>query len=522
MTVRVDAVENRMMDMTRQIEEKLRYVLWQADPEEERGSAKPDVYGEQEAWICHMEERSRQGCPRIIVVRGAGGCGRRTLMRKAAERLRMPLVCADMEMLYQCCLENGNAVFSVLSGIIAGKRPMFCLIAGRREDDEERWSELLYGLIKEGISCYVITDRSIALPREGSYEQAEIRLWAPDIAQRVLIWEYYLGQTRVSDTVKAPFLAGRYTLNAGAVERVVRSAGLYRDGGGRELVEEQDLVKAVEMYQSDNFSEFAARIPTKYSWEDLIVCADTGARLKELCSQVRYRSLVGSDWGFYEGKPYGRGISALFYGPSGTGKTMAAQIIAGELGLSLYRVDMSQMMSKYIGETQKNISSLFDKAKDMDIVLLFDEADAFFTKRTGVKDSHDRHSNGEIAHLLQRMEDYEGITILTTNLKDNMDEAFRRRIKMMIEFQLPDEQERRLLWQKALPAKAPAEDDVDLNFYARQFELSGSEIKETMQNAAFLAAAEGGAIADRHVKAAVKQCYLKYGKLMLPEELEGR
>ena len=120
------------------------------------------------------------------------------------------------------------------------------------------------------------------------------------------------------------------------------------------------------------------------------------------------------------------------------------------------------------------------------------------------------------------MEDYEGITILTTNLKDNMDEAFRRRIRMMVEFQLPDEQERRLLWQKALPAKAPAGDDVDLDFYARQFELSGSEIKETMLNAAFLAASEGGAIADRHVKAAVKQCYLKYGKLMLPEELEGR
>ena len=510
------------MDMTRQMEEKLRYMLWTEDPAEEAEPVKPAVYGEQEAQICHMEERSRQGCPRIIVVRGAVGCGRRTLMRKAAARLRKPLICADMEMLYQCCLENGNAVFGVLSRMLAEKRPMFCLIAGRKEDDEGRWGELLYGLINEGISCYVVTDRSIALPREGSYEQAEIRLRPPDIAQRVLLWEYHLGQARVSDTVNAPVLAGRYTLNAGAVARVVRSAGLYRDGEGRDLVEEQDLVKAVDMYQNENFSEFAVRLPTAYSWEDLIVCADTRARLRELCSQVTYRSLVGGDWGFYEGKPYGRGISALFFGPSGTGKTMAAQIIAGELGLPLYRVDMSQMMSKYIGETQKNISSLFDKAKDMDIVLLFDEADAFFTKRTGVKDSHDRHSNGEVAHLLQRMEDYEGITILTTNLKDNMDEAFRRRIRMMVEFQLPDEQERRLLWQKALPAKAPAGDDVDLNFYARQFELSGSEIKETMLNAAFLAAAEGGAIADRHVKAAVKQCYLKYGKLMLPEELEGR
>lgn len=516
------AVEKMTMDMTRQIEEKLRYVLWTAGLEEETGAVRPAVYAEQEVQIYRMEERHRQGCPRIIVILGAEGCGRRTLMRKAAARLGEQLICADMEMLYQCCLENGTAVFRVLSVMVTEKRAMFCLIAGRKEDDEERWSELLYGLIKEGISCYVVTDRRIALPREGCYEQAEIRLWPPDITQRVMLWEYYLRQAKVSEEVKAPFLAGRYTLNAGAVERVVRSAGLYRDGEGRSLIEEQDIVKAVEMYQNESFSEFAVRVPAAYSWEDLIICADTRARLQELAGQVKYKSLVGGQWGFYEGKPYGRGISALFYGPSGTGKTMAAQIIAGELGLSLYRVDMSQMMSKYIGETQKNISSLFDKAKDMDIVLLFDEADAFFTKRTGVKDSHDRHSNGEIAHLLQRMEDYEGISILTTNLKDNMDEAFRRRIKMMIEFQLPDEQERRLLWQKALPAKAPSGDDVDLDFYARQFELSGSEIKETMLNAAFLAAAEGGAIADRHVKAAVKQCYLKYGKLMLPEELEGR
>lgn len=510
------------MEDVRHIEEKLKYVLWVSEPGEGIRLDGPAIYKAQEEQIFHMEELRTKGRPRLVIVRGRSGCGRRTLMGRAAARRGARLVCADMEALYQCCLENGTAVFDVLSGIFQDMKAMFCIIAGREESDEEKWSELLYGLMRAGLSCYVLTDRTIALPREGCYEQAEIKLIPPHIAQREMLWSYFLDLAKVSEEVNSAFLAGRYTLNAGAVERVVQSAGLYRDSENRELIMEKDIVKAVEMYQSDNFSEFAVRVPTAFTWEDLIVSDDTQMRLHELCSQVKYRSLVGSQWGFYDGRPYGRGISALFYGSSGTGKTMAAQIIAAELGLSLYRVDMSQMMSKYIGETQKNISSLFDKAKDMDIVLLFDEADAFFTKRTGVRDSHDRHSNGEVAHLLQRMEEYEGISILTTNLKDNMDEAFKRRIKMMVEFQVPDVKARRMLWQKALPSKAPVEKDVNLDFYAKQFELSGSEIKETMLNAAFLAAAEGCKIADRHVKAAVEQCYLKYGKILLREELEGR
>ena len=156
----------------------------------------------------------------------------------------------------------------------------------------------------------------------------------------------------------------------------------------------------------------------------------------------------------------------------------------------------------------------------MDLVMLFDEADAFFTKRTGIKDSHDRHSNSEVAHLLQKMEEYDGIILLATNMRDNLDEAFKRRIKMMAEFQLPDEESRKRLWRKALPDKAPVEADVDLDFYAARFELSGSEIQEAMLNAAFLAAAEESRIAHRHVQTAIRQCYLKYGKVLLDEELE--
>ena len=241
-------------------------------------------------------------------------------------------------------------------------------------------------------------------------------------------------------------------------------------------------------------------------------------KLEEICDQVNYQSVVGGDWGFYKKKPYGRGISALFYGPSGTGKTMAAQVIAGALGLELYRVDLSRMMSKYIGETQKNISCLFEQAAYMNILLLFDEADAFFSRRTSVKDSHDRHANAEVAHLLQQLEDYEGVAILTTNLKDNMDDAFRRRIRQMVEFSLPGPKERLSLWEKAIPPEAPRKEKLRIETYAQRFEISAGEIREVLLQAAFRAAAEGGGIANCHIREALKDCYLKYGRVLQEEE----
>ncbi len=196
---------------------------------------------------------------------------------------------------------------------------------------------------------------------------------------------------------------------------------------------------------------YAVRINSVFTWDDLVVEDGVRCQMEHICNQIKYRSIVADDWDFYKKSPYGRGICALFYGSPGTGKTMAVQVIANELGLDLYRIDLSQMVSKYIGETEKNISSLFERAKDINALLFFDEADAFFAKRSDVSDSNDRNANAETAHLLQKLEEYEGITILATNLKENIDEAFRRRIRFMIHFRLPDANVRRTLWHKMFP-----------------------------------------------------------------------
>ena len=197
---------------------------------------------------------------------------------------------------------------------------------------------------------------------------------------------------------------------------------------------------------------------------------------------------------------------------------MAAQVIANELGLDLYRVDLSRMVSKYIGETEKNITDLFARAKNINALLFFDEADALFAKRSEVKDSHDRNANSETAHLLQKLEDFEGIAILATNYVNNIDDAFKRRIKFMVNFSFPDAQTRLRLWRTIIPEEVPREEELDFEYFSEKFEMSGSSIKEVLTNAAYIAAAEGSALANRHLVEAVRVNFAKYGKILTDED----
>ena len=200
-------------------------------------------------------------------------------------------------------------------------------------------------------------------------------------------------------------------------------------------------------------------------------------------------------WGFGRKLAQGKGVTALFAGPSGTGKTMAAEVIAGELGLDLYKIDLAGVVSKYIGETEKNLDRIFAAAEDANAILFFDEADALFGKRSEVRDAHDRYANIEIAYLLQKMEEYDGVAILATNLRSNLDEAFVRRLAFTVHFPFPDEADRRRIWRGIWPAATPLAADVDLDFLAAQFKLSGGNIKNIALAAAFLAAADGRPVA---------------------------
>ncbi len=252
---------------------------------------------------------------------------------------------------------------------------------------------------------------------------------------------------------------------------------------------------------------------------DLILPNELTEQLKELCAFIKARDTVFRQWGFNEKIPWGRGISALFYGAPGTGKTMAAAALARETGLNLNRVDLSQIISKYIGETQKNMAKLFTQAEKSGDILFFDEADALFSKRTETADAQDKYSNAETAYLLQRMERHDGVCILATNLLQNLDEAFRRRIGYMLHFPMPDESLREKIWRGIFPANAPV-GQLDYKLLAKHFELSGAAIKNTALHAAYLAAANGCEITMDYILRGAKNEYHKQGKSINPQALQ--
>lgn len=260
--------------------------------------------------------------------------------------------------------------------------------------------------------------------------------------------------------------------------------------------------------------ELTSQVRIAYNWEDIQLEESQIRILRMACDRYKLRNRAGENWGLFRKNAYGNGISILLYGPPGTGKTMAAQIIANEVGIPLYRIDLSRVYSKYIGETEKNLSLIFDRAKDANIILFFDEADSLFSKRTEVSNANDRYSNSETAYLLQKMEEYNGISILATNLYQNFDNAFLRRITFAVHFERPDVETREYLWRTILPEEVPVEKNIDFRFLAEEFEVSGSNIKAILYNAAYMAAAQGRSVGMEHIVRSVKCELDKLGQMV--------
>jgi SpoVK/Ycf46/Vps4 family AAA+-type ATPase len=286
----------------------------------------------------------------------------------------------------------------------------------------------------------------------------------------------------------------------------------------------EDLYAACRLQSNRKLATLAQKITPHYVWDDIVLPLDRMEQLREICNYVKYRALVYEEWGFDRKLSLGKGLNALFAGPSGTGKTMAAEIIANELGIDLYKIDLSGVVSKYIGETEKNLARIFSEAETSNAILFFDEADALFGKRSEVRDAHDRYANIEIGYLLQKMEEYEGVVILATNLRKNMDDAFVRRMHFTVEFPFPDEKDRRRIWEKIWPEDTPCSPDLDLDFMARRVEVAGGNIRNIALAAAFLAA-DDGATGDSsvgvdmcHLVRATRREYQKMGKVVMEDE----
>ncbi len=330
-----------------------------------------------------------------------------------------------------------------------------------------------------------------------------------------------------SQTVVA--IADRFRLNQNQITDAIETAcgqALWRTAHQQEPVSgdlqptPQDLFTAARRHSGQELASLARKIESIQTWNDLVLPDDAMSQLREIVLRMMHRHRVLHQWGFDRKLSSGKGVNALFAGTSGTGKTMAAEVIANELGLELYKVDLAGVVSKYIGETEKNLERIFDAAEQANAILFFDEADALFGKRSEVHDAHDRYANIEVAYLLQRMEQYEGISLLATNLRQNMDEAFVRRLAFIVQFPFPSVESRLRIWQGIWPREISLSDDVNLEHLATQYKLSGGNIKNIAFAAAFHAAADGGCVSMSHLLRATRREYQKMDRVLHGSELE--
>ena len=283
-------------------------------------------------------------------------------------------------------------------------------------------------------------------------------------------------------------------------------------------VREHELRSGARAQNAAGLEHLARRIEPKVGWSDLVLPPLVFSHLHELAARARNRPKVLEEWNLRPGGGRGRGIAALFAGDSGTGKTMSAEVVAYELGLDLYTVNLATVVDKYVGETEKNLERIFSEADGVNGVLLFDEADALFGKRSEVKDAHDRYANIEVAYLLQRMETFDGLAILSTNLRANVDEAFARRLDSVVDFPMPEAPYRRVLWDASLGRDIPRASDVDLDFLAERFELSGGNIRSIALTAAYMAAETGEEVTMADLVRATAREYRKLGRLIVSSE----
>ena len=309
----------------------------------------------------------------------------------------------------------------------------------------------------------------------------------------------------------------QFRLTPEQVERAARAARLQASAAGRRPTAE-DLRAGARAQNASGLERLARSIEPGIRWSDLVLPAEVIDQLRELTARVRRRDRVLDEWGMGRGSSTGRGITALFAGESGTGKTISAEVVAADLGLQLYVIDLSTVIDKYIGETEKNLDRIFLEADRLNGVLLFDEADAIFGKRSDIKDAHDRYANVEVAYLLQRMEQFNGLAVLTTNLRANVDEAFTRRLDLVVDFPMPEEHDRRRLWVLHLRSGVPRSDDIDFDFLSRSFKLSGGNIRNIVLSAAYMAADDDRPVTMADLIRATEREYRKLGHLCLEAE----
>jgi hypothetical protein len=464
----------------------------------------------------HLARGQHQRRPLVVRLSGPTGSGQRELAVRACSQLPIPVLSADVAGLAGAPMAEKLVRFAFRDGLLLQSAVYLRhaeLLAG--PGGRELRAALDGAIADFGWLVFLSGDSAdLAETGLGGALVASVGLPAPSVLVRMAAWQQHLARRDLGPPDWAEPLAERFQLTPGRIRAAAEEADADRMmHPGRGSLTLEDLMAACRRQSRHRLGELAVKIEQVRGWADLVLPDAALSQLHELCGQIRFQHLVHDTWGFRRALGQGSGVTALFSGPPGTGKTMAAEVIAGEVGLDLYAVDLSSAVSKYIGETEKNLARIFDEAQASNAILLFDEADALFGKRTQVTDSHDRYANIETSYLLQRLDAYTGTVLLATNMRQNLDDAFTRRLRFLIDFSFPDEAHRLRIWRALVPPRAPLSPDVDFAALAREFPLAGGNIKNVVLNAAFLAAADGGTIGLRHLLHGTRREFDKVGKM---------
>jgi hypothetical protein len=479
---------------------------------------------------------------RLCVLQGPTGVGKQALAEAVCAERQLPLLVVDLERMGTECPATTLAALVRREAVLQGAAIYLRRFERLASDDASAraqrlvWAQAL-------ASCPTPVFVGTELPWQpddvwASMGSISLDVPLPSYPLRLRLWAEAVrdGNGHLpSASIDLSAVSSKFVLSAGQIGAAAQAArtraALHEDCGHAEP-NAGDLHAAARAESGQGLQRLARKIEPVYTWSDIVLPPRALQQLREVCAAVKYRHVVYSTWGFDRRLATGKGLNVLFCGPSGTGKTMAAQILAHELGLDLYKIDLASVVSKYIGETEKNLSQVFREALSSNAILFFDEADALFGKRSEVKDAHDRYANIEVAYLLQKMEEYEGITILATNLGKNLDDAFARRMHHMVELPLPDALQRERIWRKVFPSLAPLGNDVDLSFMAQQLEFTGGNIRNVALAAAIAAAQEAAetcgadlpanpAIRMGHVVVAAARELRKMGRLPSKAEFRG-
>lgn len=448
---------------------------------------------------------------------------KRALVLSIGEELNLPLLIADLTDIY-LEFDQRSLIKNLFREAILQSAIVF-ITGGDKLYSQDEKAELLKRSFLKAIEQFswitFITAEALWAPEHNAFEgflwyPVEFKL--PDYPERKRLWSALLNHNgnRLSES-EVDNISARFTLSEIQIKRAVFYAQeLFSPGN----LTEENIYQGCALASNQKLNLYSRKVKPHYTWDDIVLPEERIEQLKEICNCIRYKHLVYFNWGFEKKLSLGRGLNVLFCGPSGTGKTMASEIIASDLMLEIHKIDLSAVVSKYVGETEKNLNRIFNETSAGNVILFFDEADALFGKRTEIKDAHDRYANIEVNYLLQKMEEHEGIIILATNFSKNIDEAFLRRMHFTVEFPFPDEQQREIIWKRIFPKETPVAKEIDYDFLTRRLKIAGGNIKNIALSSAFYAVRDSKRIEMKHIMQATKREYEKIRKPFLKADFE--